>query len=126
MDCPTLPEVLGCWDYLLPNYFKGTQDYWVVQYKEMVALAMALKRCAIHPRMSPGMLCGVVQELCRCLTSVVQSGDLVNLKMLDVAENNPVASASEGRAPSPIPRVEPLVGVTAPSELSTLEPEEAA
>ena len=38
--------------------------------------------------MPPGVLCRVVQELCECLTSVIQSGDLLDLEMLGVAEKD--------------------------------------
>ena len=58
------------------------------------------------------MLYRAVQELCECLTSVIASGDLGNLKMLDVAERDPMAPTARGRTPSPMPRVEPAVGVT--------------
>ena len=73
-----------------------------------------------------GMLCGAVQRLCRCLTSVIESGNWVDLKMLDVAERDPLAPTSRGRAMLPMPRVEPPVGVIPPSEPTTSEPEEAA
>ena len=63
----------------------------------MVALAMALQRCAIHSRTPLGMFCGAVQELHRCLASVIESGNLVDLKMLDVAEKDPMAPTSTGR-----------------------------
>ena len=74
----------------------------------------------------PGMLCRAVQELCRCLTSVIESGDLVNLRMLDMAENDPMALTSKGRAPSQMPRVVPPFSVPAPSELTASEPGEVA
>ena len=66
-----------------------------------------------------------MQELHKCLTSVVQSSDLLDLGMLDVAEKDPVVPASEGRSPSLIPWVEPTIGVTAPIELCASEPGEA-
>ena len=124
MDCPTLPGVTGARDYLHPADFGGVQDYWVVWAEETVALAKALKRCAVHSGMPPGVLWRVVQELCECLTSVIQSGNLVDLEMLDMAEKDPMAPTSEVRALLPMPRKEPLVSVTSPSEPSTLEPED--
>ena len=96
-----------------------------MQHKEMVALAMAFQRCAICSKTPLGMLCRAVQELHRCVTSIIESGDLVDLRMLDVAKRDPVASTSRGRAPLLMPRAEPLVGVTAPSEPTVSEPEEA-
>ena len=75
--------------------------------------------------MPPGVLCRAVQELHRCLASVIQNGDMDDLKMLDMAEKDPMVPASERRALSPMPRVEPWVGVNALSELSTSEPEKA-
>ena len=91
----------------------------------MVALAMALQRSTVHSGMLLGMLYRAVQELCRCLVSVIRSGDLVNLEMLDVAKRDPVAPTSKGRALSLMPMVEPPVGGTTPSELTASEPEEA-
>ena len=117
----TTPPCLGLLeqrDFLPPKDFKGAQDYWVVWAEETVALAKALQRCAVCSRMPLGVLCGAVQELHNCFTSVVQSGDIFDLEMLDVAEKDPMAPASEGRALLPMPRAEPLVGVTASNKLS--------
>ena len=84
-------EVLGCRDYLPLKNFKGTWGHQVVWYEEMLALATALQRCTIHSGTPLGMLCRAVQEFHRCHTSVIASGDLVDLKMLDVArrDHNP-------------------------------------
>ena len=98
----------------------------MVWAEETEALAKALQRCAVHSGMPLGVPCTAVQELCGCLTSMIQSGNMVDLEMLDVAEKDPVAPASEGGAPSPMPRAEPPVSVTTPGELIALEPEEAA
>ena len=68
----------------------------------MVALANALQRCTIHSGMPLDMLCGAIKELHGCLASVVESGDVVNPEMLNVAERDPT---SEGRAPLLIPRL---------------------
>ena len=52
----TLPYLgmLGWRDYLPPKDFQGVWDYRVVWFEEMVALAMALQRCAIHSGMPQG------------------------------------------------------------------------
>ena len=123
---PPCLGVLGCRDYLCPKDFQGTQDHEVVQHKEMVALAMALQSCTIHPGTPLGMLCRVVQELHRCLTSMIESGDLIDLKMLDVAKRDPMAPTSEGRPPSPTPGAEPLVSVPTSSGPTASESKEAA
>ena len=112
-------------DYLPPTDFRGAWDYQVMQAEEKVALAKALQRCAVCSRMPPGVLCRAVQECHECLASMTHIGNLVDLEILDVAEKDPVAPASKGRSLLLMPRVEPLVGVTTPSELSASEPEEA-
>ena len=88
--CPTLPGVAEMQGLPSPRNFKGTQDYQVVQHEVMVALAMALQRCTIHSGTSSGMLCRAVQELHGCLASVIENGDLVDLKMLDMVERDPM------------------------------------
>ena len=98
----------------------------MVWAEETVALGKALQRCNVHSKMPLGVLCRAVQELCKCLTSVIQSGDLVDLEILEVAEKDPVTHTSAWRTPSLIQRVEPLVSVTVPSELSASDPGEAA
>ena len=71
----------------------------MVQAKVTVALAKALKRFTVHSRMPLGVLYRAVQELHECLASVIQSSNLLDLEMLDVAEKDPMAPTSEGRAP---------------------------
>ena len=105
--------------------FKGALDYQVVRAEETVALGKALQRCDVHSGVPMKVLCRAVLELHECLASIIQSGNLLDLEMLDVAEKDPLAPASEGRAPSPMPRAEPLVGAIVPSELSASEPGEA-
>ena len=122
---PPCLESLEWRDYLPPAVFRGAQDYWVVQAKETVVLTKTLQRCTAHSGMPLGVLCGAVQELHECLTSMIQSGDLIDLEMLDVAKD-PVAPSSKGRAPSLMPGAEQPFGVNTPSELSASEPEEAA
>ena len=97
----------------------------MVQAEETVPLAKALQRCAVYSGIPLSVLCRAVQELYECLPSMIQSGNVVDLEMLDVAEKGHVAPASEGRALSLMPRLEPPVSVTAPNELITLEPEVA-
>ena len=92
--------------------------------KETVALAKALQRCAVHSRMPPGVIHRAMWELHVCLTYVIQSGNLLDLEMLGVAEKDPMAPAPEGRALLLMLRVEPLVSVTTPSEPSASKPEE--
>ena len=79
--CATLPR-----KQRNPSY--AIQDVQMVRPEEMVALAWALQRCAICSGTPPGMLCGAVQELCRCLAPLLQRGNLLDLTMLDVAEKN--------------------------------------
>ena len=122
VDCPTLPR--GAWMQGLPS--EGLRDHWVIWHEEKVALAMALQRCTVHSKMPPGMLCRAVQELHRYLTSVIESCDLVNLKMLDVARRDPMAPTSKGSTPLLTPTAEPPVGVPIPSEPTASEPGEAA
>ena len=87
---------------------------------------MTLQRYTIHSATPPGMLCRAVQECHEYLTSMIESGNLVSLEMLDVAEKDPMVPASPGRAPLPMARAEPPVSVTAPSKPTESEPEEAA
>ena len=83
---------------------------------------MALQTCPIHSGMPPGMLCRAVHELCSCLTPLLEQGDLLNLDMLDVVMKDFMTPAPEESASSP----EGPVSVSAPSELTTSQPEEAA
>ena len=88
----------------------------------MVALAMAFQRCAIHSRTPPRMLCRAVPELCSCLTPLLNSGDLLNLNMLDMVIKDPVTLIPAKRASLS----EEPVSVPTPSEPTTSEPEETA
>ena len=87
---------------------------------------MAFQRCAVHSGMPPGVLCRAVQQLHRCLSPLLEKGNLLDLEMLDVARKDPMTPAPAERASSLRPRVEEPVGVPTPNELSALEPEEAA
>ena len=91
----------------------------------MVVLDMALQRCAVHSRMPPGVLCRAVQELHRCLTTMIESGDQFDLNMLDEARRDPMAPASAERAPLLTPRMEELISVSAPNDPPSSEPKEA-
>ena len=68
----------------------------MVQTEETVMLVKALQRCADHFGMPLGMLLGAVEELHECLPSVIQSGDLVDFKILDVVEKDPVTLSLHG------------------------------
>ena len=98
---PPCLGLLGQRDFLPLKGFIGARDYQVVQAEETVALAKALQRSTVHSGMPLRVLCGAVQELQECLTYVIQSGDLFNLEMLDVAEKDPMTLTPEGRALSP-------------------------
>ena len=95
---PSCLEVLGCRDYLTPKDFKVTQDYQEVWCEEMVVLTLALQRCAVHSRTPPGVICWAVQDLCKCLAPMVESGDQIDLEMLDVVKRDPVVPASTERS----------------------------
>ena len=91
-----------------------------------MALIMALQRSTIYSIMAPGVLCRTVQELHRCLTPLLEKGDLLDLEMLDMVKKDPLTPAPAERASSLIPRAEGLIGIAAPNELPALEPKEAA
>ena len=88
---PPCLDVLGQKDYLPQKESQGARDYQVVHREEVVVLAMALQRCAIQSRMSPGVLCRAVQEFCNCLAPLLEGSNLPDLKMLDVAKKDPIA-----------------------------------
>ena len=125
MDYPTLPGVTGVKGSPLPKRFQGSLGLSSGEGRRAGALIKDLERCAVHSRMPLGVLCRAVQELHECLVSVVQSSDLLDLGMLDVAEKDPMVPTSEGRSPSPIPWEELPIGVTTPSKPHASEPGEA-
>ena len=88
---------------------------------------MPLQSCAEWSRIPPGVLCGVVQELCQCLVPFIEDDGLLNLKILDVAEKDPMAPgpASAPVSTTPDPEDEEQ-GMQRPKESCTSEPEEAA
>ena len=86
---------------------------------------MALQSCTIHSRTPPGVLCGTVQDLCRCLTPLLERGYLLDLNMLDMRRKDPMIPGPAERALLPRPRVEESISVPAPSKPTTLESEEA-
>ena len=98
----------------------------MVRVEEIVTLALALQRCAVHSGTPLGVLCRAEQELCGCLTPVDESGNHLELKTLDMARKDPVAPTSTERALSPRSRAEEPISVPALSDPPTLEPEEAA
>ena len=87
---------------------------------------MALQRCPIQSRMPPDVLCGAVQELCRCLTPLIEQGDLLDLEMFYVAKKDSMAPPvpTEG-ASLPEPRVEAPISLPGPDKPPASEPEEA-
>ena len=88
---------------------------------------MALLRCTVWSGMPPGVLCGAVQELHRCLTPLVKQGDLLDIKMLDMAKKDTMAPpVPTEEACSSEPRAEEPIGLPAPEEPPASEPEEAA
>ena len=71
------------------------------------------------------VLCGAVQELCRCLTPLLERGSLLDLEMLDMARKDLVTPVPAERASSLRPRAEDPIGASASNKLPTLEPKEA-
>ena len=65
-----------------PKDFHGTHNYQEVRKEEMIALAVALQSCVVQLGMPPGVLCGVVQELCQCLAPLLEGDGLPNLETL--------------------------------------------
>ena len=86
---------------------------------------MALQSCAVQSRMTPGVLCGAVQELCQCLAPLIEEDSFLNLEMLDAAKKDPVAPASAPTSSTPDPEEEDQV-IQVPEESCTSEPEETA
>ena len=66
------------------------------------------------------------KELHRCLTPPHDRGNLIDLKMLDMARKDPVTPAPAERVLSLRLRVEETIGISVPNELPTSQPEEAA
>ena len=97
----------------------------------MVALVQALQWCAIQSGTPPGVLCGSVQELCRCLAPLLKRGNLLDITMLNVVEKDPVtlpipterASSLERK---PEPQEEEPTALPTPDRQETSEPEGAA
>ena len=124
---PPCLEVLEQRKYLPPKDFHGNHNCWEVRKEEMIALAMALQSCAVQLGMSPGVLCGVVQELCQCLAPLLEGDSLLNLEMLDIVKKDPMAPAPASAPASPTPESkeeEQILQV--PEEPCASEPEEAA
>ena len=77
--------------------------------------------------MPPGVLCGAVQELHSCLIPLLKWGDLLDLKMLDMAKKDPIPShVHMGEASSPEPRAEEPISIPASDEMLASESQEAA
>ena len=126
-NAPACLGVLRRKDFLPQTEFQGMWDVRMVRWKETVVLALVLQRCAIWSGMPLGVLCRAVQELHRCLTPVLESGNLLDLTMLDVVEKNPMTPpVPTERASSPEPREEEPIGLPTPAKLPTLEPKEVS
>ena len=102
----------------------------MVRQEEMVALAQALQMCAVQSRTPQGMLCRAVHELYRYLAPLLRNGDLLDLTLLDVVEEEPVTPpVPTETASSPDrktePRKEEPIDLPAPNEEPASEPEEA-
>ena len=57
---------------------------------------------------------------------LLEMGDLLDLKIMDMVRKDPIFPALTERASSLRPRVEKLIGVPTPNQLPTSEPEKAA
>ena len=127
MTAPPCLEVLGLRKYHPQKDLQGSCNYQEVQKEDTIALAVALQSCAVQSGTSPGVLCGVVQELHQCLAPLIEEDSLPNLEILDVAEKDPMgpAAASAPSSPTPDPEEEEWV-ILIPEEYCTLEQEEAA
>ena len=96
-----------------------------------MVLAQALQPCTIQSRMPQGLLCRAVQELHRCLTPLLEKGDLLNNTMLDVVEKDTVTPPVPAERVSSLekksePREEELTNLPDPNEQQDSEPEGAA
>ena len=58
----------------------------------MVALAQVLQQYAKLLGAPTGILCAVIMDLSRCLKPLLEKDDLMDVSMLEVAEEKPVAS----------------------------------
>ena len=57
-----------------------------------MALAWAPQQCAIQLRVPLGLLCGTVQDLSRFLTPIIEKDDLIDVSMLEIAEEELITS----------------------------------
>ena len=76
--------------------------------------------------MPTGVLCRAIQELDRCLTPLLERGDLIDLEMLDMARKDPMTPVPAERASSLRPRVEEPISIPAPNKPPASGPQEAA
>ena len=111
-------------DFLPPLDFNVAWDYWVLQAEETVALAKALQRHCPFLDATMGVL------WCSAETpwvSHLHDSEWQYAWPWNVGcrWEGPHGPHSEGTTPLPMPRVEPPVSVTTPSEPSISEPEEA-
>ena len=121
-NAPSCLGVLGRKDFLPPKKFQGMRDVQMVRWEETVALALALQRCTIQSGIPQAF-----QELCRCLTPLLDRGNLLDLTMLGVAEKGSMTPPVPAeRASSPEPRKEEPTSPPSPNKLPALEPKEAS
>ena len=80
-----------------PTMIQGPRDIHVVRCNKMVALARALQQCTIQSGVPPGVLCGAIQDLCKCLATLMERGNLLRLSMLEVMEEEEMTTS-----PSPV------------------------
>ena len=96
MDCP---PIWGCWDAGITFPQRISRELMFIKWcgmKKWWHWPWSSRLCAVHSGMPLGMFCRVVQELHRCLTSMIESSDPVDLKMLDVAKRDPRALPLKG------------------------------
>ena len=59
-----------------------------------MGLAKAPQWCAVWLGAPPGVLCGTIQDLCRCLVPLMKKDDLLSVSMLEVTEEGTMTSPS--------------------------------
>ena len=124
VDCPTLPGHPGVNGLPSSKGVPGNHRLSVVQCEEMVTLAMALQRYAVHSGMPPGVLYRAVQELHKWLPPTLEVRSTrpghVGHGKAGAVTPTPTESALSLRA-----RVEEPIGILTPGNPIALEPEES-
>ena len=87
---------LRCPDFLLLSAprIQGPMDICIESRAKRVAVDQVLKQCAVQLGSPPGILCGTIQDLCRCLVPLIEKDDLIDTSMLEVAEEEPMTSSN--------------------------------